>query len=489
VLLHDLLDPVETDQTVEARGGLDVDIRSVEHDSRAVTPGALFCCIPGERNDGHDFAPAAEAAGAAACLVERFVAVTIPQVRVASVRRALGPLCARFHGDPSCALRVLGVTGTNGKTTITYLLERVAGAAGERAAILGTTGARVGGRELPMPHTTPEATDLQALLAGMRDAGARTVAMEVSSHALDQHRVDATRFTAVCFTNLSHDHLDYHGSLGAYFDAKARLFTREFTDRAAVCVDEDFGRALEMLARDNGLDVATYGLESAADVTADGIELGSDGTAFTMVLGGERRRVSTPLVGRFNVVNALGAATTAQLAGYTPDAIVRGLSGAIVVPGRLERVDAGQPFPVFVDYAHTPDALRAVLEAARPLVGPGGRLIVVFGCGGDRDRAKRPAMGAVAARAADVAILTSDNPRSEDPAAIARDVLAGVEGTAVHEVELDRRVAIRDALRAARAGDVVVIAGKGHETGQTRGGVTVPFDDRVVAREELGARP
>ncbi len=491
--LHDLLDGLElvgatVDSSFEVRGDGGVEVRAVVHDSREVVPGALFCCIPGAQTDGHDHAPAAVEAGAVACLVERWIDVDVPQARVSSVRGVLGPVCARFHGEPARAMRVLGVTGTNGKTTTTYLLERITISAGERSGIIGTTGARIDGAPLPVPHTTPEATELQSLLARMRDSGVGSVAMEVSSHTLDQHRVDGTRFAVACFTNLSHDHLDYHSTVEAYFAAKQRLFTPAFTTRAAIGIDGEHGRQLAERARSAGLDVRTFAIDGDADVSVDDVALDASSSAFTIVHGAERHRVRSPLVGAFNVANVLAAFATASAAGFDVDAILAGLADPVVVPGRMERIETGQPFLVFVDYAHTPDALSSVLRATRPFVRSGAGLRVVFGCGGDRDRAKRPVMGAVASEMSDVAYLTSDNSRSEDPDSIASDVLAGVRTGALPTVELDRRQAIRLALREARPGDVVVIAGKGHESGQTANGVTVPFDDRVVAREELKAR-
>jgi UDP-N-acetylmuramoyl-L-alanyl-D-glutamate--2,6-diaminopimelate ligase len=485
VQLHELLDGLDL---VEVRGSTDIAVRSVVHDSRAVEPGALFCCIPGDQVDGHTFAGDAVARGAVALLVERVLELDVPQIVVRSVRVAIGPISARFFDNPSGAMDVLGVTGTNGKTTVTYLLEAIAAEAGKRAGVIGTTGARIGDDVIPMQFTTPEAPELQALLATMRDRGAEAVAMEVSSHALDQHRVDGTRFAAACFTNLTHDHLDYHGSLAAYFDAKARLFTSDFTSRAAVGIDDEHGPALATLARQAGLDTRTYALGRDADVVARSVELAADGSRFELDFGNATVDVELALVGRFNVINALGAAATAHAAGTAPVTIRDALSRPLTVPGRMERLVVGQDFTVLVDYAHTPAALESALGAARGLVAPGAKVIVVFGCGGDRDREKRPVMGAIAATGAEVAILTNDNPRSEDPAAIASDVLAGVPGDAPQpRVELDRRAAIHAAVDAARAGDVVVIAGKGHESGQTARGETVPFDDRIVAREELKA--
>ena len=348
--------------------------------------------------------------------------------------------------------------------------------------------ARVDGAVVPLEHTTPEATDLQALLAQMRDRGVDTVAMEVSSHALDQHRVDGTRFAAVTFTNLTHEHLDYHPTVDAYFEAKAALFDPRFSGRAAINIDDEYGLVLRDRAFDRGLQVCTYSAEdAAADVFARDVLLRRDETLFDLVDARHDHHgvVRSPLVGRFNVANAVAAAATALVAGFSFEVVLAGLAAPVRVPGRFERVGPARDFAVLVDYAHTPDALASVLGAARSLVDD-GKLVVVFGCGGDRDRSKRPLMGEVATRLADLAILTSDNPRSEDPDAIARDVLDGVPADrSAPTVELDRRVAIRTALRGAAHGDVVVIAGKGHETGQTFDGVTFPFDDRVVAGEEL----
>ena len=489
----------------ELSGDPSVEVADITHDSRRVTSGSCFACIPGEHADGHDFAAGAVAAGAVALLTERPLGLAtmsgIAEACVPSVRVALGPLAARLHGEPSTAMRCLGVTGTNGKTTTTYLLEAIAAAAGERAAVIGTVGARIGDDAVIMAggarandvvaHTTPEADDLQALLAHVRDAGAGVVAMEVSSHAIDQHRIDGTRFAAVCFTNLTHEHLDYHGTLDAYFDAKAALFDTRFAPTAAINLDDEHGRALvaRLHARaDDAPVVLTYGSGDAADVRATDIVLDACGNTFVLhdTRTGVSAPVASPLVGEFNVANALAAAATALAAGFEFAAVVAGLGAPITVPGRMERVDAGQSFTVLVDYAHTPGALALALAAAHDIAE--GRVLVVFGCGGDRDVAKRPLMGEAAGRGADVVIVTSDNPRSEDPKVIAVAALAGVEQTgASATLELDRRAAIATALRAAQPGDVVLVAGKGHESGQTAGGVTLPFDDRIVVREELGA--
>jgi UDP-N-acetylmuramoyl-L-alanyl-D-glutamate--2,6-diaminopimelate ligase len=483
VLLHELLDSVDV---LELRGDPRTEIASVTHDSRAVGVGDLFCCVPGSTADGHDHAPAAVAAGAAALLVERPLGLDVAEVQVASVREAMGPVAAAAWGDPSRKLAVLGVTGTNGKTTTTWLLEAIARAAGIRAGVIGTIGSRIDGVPLPAERTTPEATELQALLARMATAGVGLAAIEVSSHALVMHRVDGTRFAAACFTNLSHDHLDFHAGIEEYFEAKALLFDPDRTDAAATNLDDPHGAEIARRAEAAGLGVLGFGLDAPeAAVRATDLDAGSGGNTFRLVTPYGSGLVHSPLVGRFNASNALAAAATALAAGLDVEAVAAGLSAPVVVPGRMERIEVGQPFGVLVDYAHTPDGLEQVLRAARPLVTGGGRLVVVFGCGGDRDRAKRPAMGKAAAGLADVIVVTSDNPRSEEPQAIIDEVVAGIPSGTHPLVEADRRQAIREALDGRRAGDVVVVAGKGHESGQTAGGVTVPFDDRVVTREEL----
>jgi UDP-N-acetylmuramoyl-L-alanyl-D-glutamate--2,6-diaminopimelate ligase len=493
VRLHELLGGIGVLGWVGDRG---VEVSAITHDSRRAVRGSCFACIPGAVTDGHLHAGAAVDAGAIALLVERELELPVAQARVAGVRAALGPAAATFYDHPSRRLRCLGVTGTNGKTTVTYLLEAIARAAGQRVGLIGTVGARVDGSPLPLERTTPEADDLQAILARMRDEDVRTVALEVSSHALEQHRVDGTWFAAACFTNLSQDHLDYHGSMASYFEAKARLFDPTRTAAAAVNVDDRNGIEIARRANDAGLPVLTFagsdeGHSTRVDLVAEDVELSSSGTRFVLATRrtDARAAVASPLLGRFNVSNALAAAATALASGLPFDAVVAGLQAPLAIPGRLERVLVApdQPFTVLVDYAHTPDALERVLDTARRLA-PGGRVVLVFGAGGDRDRQKRPAMGRAAAGGADVVVLTSDNPRSEEPEQIAGAVLDGLrDGPARVVVELDRRAAIREAMRDATPGDVVVIAGKGHETGQTIGERTVPFDDRVVAREELEA--
>ncbi len=459
--------------------------------SGEVTPGAMFACVPGSRSDGHDYAPEAVARGAVAVACERPVEVDVPQVIVPSVRRALGPMAGALWSFPSSAMKVVGVTGTNGKTTTCSLLASVFGAGGWKAGVIGT---------LTGPRTTPEAPELQRRLAGFREEGAVAVAMEVSSHALDKHRVDGTRFAAAVFTNLSQDHLDYHGTMEAYFEAKARLFTEVQVAVAVVNRADPWGaRLVDCLAHgEHGPErVVTYAPEEATE-----LECGPRGTSFSW----RGARFVLGLPGRFNVANALAAATVAEELGLEREAIARGLASAASVRGRFELLDEGQPFGVVVDFAHTPGALGEALLAARELAaapnaggghglptrgGPGagddrgtGKVIVVFGAGGERDPGKRPLMGCVASRLADTVIVTSDNPRSEPPLAIIEQVVSGVEGGRPL-VEPDRGEAIARALDLARPGDVVLIAGKGHETGQDFGTRVEPFDDALVARHIL----
>jgi UDP-N-acetylmuramoyl-L-alanyl-D-glutamate--2,6-diaminopimelate ligase len=470
----------------------DVEVTFITEDSRRVVPGACFACRVGRAFDGHEHAHEAVAAGAVALLVERFVPVEVPQARVPGVARALGPAAARLYRDPSRAVRCIGITGTAGKSTTAAAVASIARAAGERSGLVGNDGVFVDGVSLGVDKwggtNMPQADQLQLLLAQMRDRGVRTIALEVTSRALDSGRVDATWFAAACFTNLSHEHLDDHGSMEEYFAAKLTLFDPARAGTVVTNLDDAYGERVLEHAIGRELPVWTYAVgRDDADVGVTDIVLGPRGASFTLL---DRRldddvRVESPLLGRFNVANALAAAATARAVGFGLDAVAAGMR-SVRVRGRAERVDAGQPFTVLVDYAHAPGELDAVLAAAREL--GTGRVIVVLGCGGDRDPSKRPLMGEAAARGADRVVVTSDNPRSEDPQAIADAVLLGLDEAAGRvAVELDRRAAIRGALVDARAGDVVVIAGKGPETGQTIGAQTVPFDDCVVAGEELGA--
>ena len=436
-----------------------VEIGDLAYDARAAGPGSLFFCVPGTRADGHDFAADAVANGAVALVVERPVDLDVPQLVVPDVRRAMAPVADEFFGRPSEELQVAGVTGTNGKTTTAFLLYSILAAAGRRPGLLGTIESRVGGERRPAIRTTPEAIDVQRAFREMLDAGDRSCAMEATSHGSELGRLDRVRFAALIFTNLSQDHLDFHETMERYFEAKRRLFV-DGRPPAAINVGNDWGRKL---AADRP-DALTFGF-------ADGAEVGPD----------ELDGIDIKLRGRFNAENALGALAASRLLGIDDDAIARGLEAVRGVPGRFESVAEGQPFEVIVDYSHKPDALESVLRTARELTG--GRVICVFGCGGDRDRGKRPVMGRIAAELADVAIVTSDNPRSEDPEGVIAEVLEGAGASL--EAEPDRSAAIERALGLAREGDIVVIAGKGHEQGQELADRTIPFDDREVARQVL----
>ena len=480
--MTDLLDDVDV---VALRGdAATTEVESVEFDSRAVRRGSLFCCVPGTRTDGHFHAADAVRRGAVALLCEHDLdqPVTEVLVRPGTVRTAMAEIAAAFHGHPARALTTIGVTGTNGKTTVTALLASVLGAAGHPASVIGTlSGAR----------TTPESPELQARLAAIRDAAEPdgpepAVAVEVSSHALVQARVDGVHFDVVVFTNLSHDHLDFHGTMEAYFDAKASLFTPERAVRGVVNADDEWGRRLLGEAR---IPVVAVRREAVSDVV-----VAPGRTEFTW----RGRRVVMPLTGAINVDNALLAAEAAVSLGVEPEAVVAGLATTRPVPGRMEVVTApdrgGAPFTVVVDYAHTPEGLAVALGESRRLAAPGGRVLVAFGCGGNRDRAKRPLMGAVATSLADIAVVTSDNPRDEDPDAIIDEIVAGAvpspsaasaAGRLV--VEPDRHRAVSLVIGAARPGDVVLIAGKGHETYQEIAGRRLDFDDRSVATGLLAA--
>jgi UDP-N-acetylmuramoyl-L-alanyl-D-glutamate--2,6-diaminopimelate ligase len=430
-------------------GSAAAEIRELAYDARDVPADSLYFCIPGATVDGHDFAADAVAAGAAALVGERALELDVPQLLVPSVRAAMPRAAVAFFGDPTARLPVAAITGTNGKTTTAYLLWSILDAAGERPALLTNVERRVGDEVREVGLNTPEAIDLQRLFREMLDRGNRICVMEATSMASVQGRLEGTRFAVLVFTNLSQDHLDFHGTMEDYFESKRRLFAQ--ASRAVINVGDEFGVRL------------------AAEIP----------DAITFAAGGELGDVDLKLRGRFNVENALAAAAAARALGVADDAIKRGLESVDRVPGRFDAVDEGQPFVVLVDYAHTPGALESALASARDLAR--GRLICVFGAGGDRDRTKRPLMGQVVTELADVGLVTSDNPRSEDPAAIAAEVVDGLD----LDVELDRRRAIERAIESAKPGDVVVIAGKGHEQGQEIAGRKLPFDDREVARETL----
>ncbi len=460
----------------------EAEIRGVTCDSRRVEPGTVFVAVPGHRLDGASFCDEAIRRGCAAVVVEEALpGVPVPVIVVPSARRALADLCARFHDNPTSKLNVVGVTGTNGKTTTTWLLRSIFEAAGEKAGLIGTIHHNLGGRIVPSENTTPGADAIQKYFAEMVSAGCRSAAMEVSSHALDQERVRGVRFAAGVFTNLTRDHLDYHPNQAAYRDAKGRLFEALAPNAVAALNADD--PASEHYTSRTPARVIRYGMKGRADVSGS-VELATfNGTRLKMCLGNEAVVVHSRLLGAHNAYNMLGAAACAWAMGYDADQIKAGLENVAAVPGRLEPVDAGQDFPVLVDYAHTEDALRNVLTCLRRLLK--GRLIVVFGCGGDRDRGKRPKMGEAAAQLADLVVLTSDNPRGEDPMDIIRQIDAGIERKSKRLIEPDRRMAVRLAVSMARREDAVLVAGKGHEAYQIFRDETRPFDDRLVAREAL----
>lgn len=471
------LDSIGTGSALEPSGSGSTLLSGITHDSRDVAAGDLFACLPGSRVDGHDFAPAAVSSGAGALLVERRLdpatVDSVPQLIVDDARRCLGPVAALVHGHPSRGLRTVGITGTNGKTTTAQMLSAILEHAGLRTGVVGT---------LHGERTTPEATDLQRRLRNFADDGCTAAVLEVSSHALALHRVDGTEFDVVVFTNLGHDHLDLHGSREEYFRAKASLFVPEFAPVAVINLDDAHGLLLSdaIAARgDDAMQVVTYSMDDAAD-----LRLGVDRLFFRW----RGVEVKVAIGGRFNVSNALAALTAAVELGLDPDEAAAGLDHLPRVPGRFEVVSvppSGAP-TVVVDYAHTPDGLEELLETARPL-SAGGRLMVVFGCGGERDHAKRPEMGRVAQRLADVMVVTSDNPRQEDPERIIDDIVGDLDRRYGARLirNADRRAAIASALEASTTDDVVVIAGKGHETTQDLGSHVVDFDDRVVVRELL----
>jgi UDP-N-acetylmuramoyl-L-alanyl-D-glutamate--2,6-diaminopimelate ligase len=497
MMLEELIRSLDVDVRV---GAMDVTVTGVTDDSRAVRAGHLFVAVRGGRVDGHEYVRKAAAAGAAALVVQTpmtagMAELGVPVVSVADSRRAVGLLAGRFHGEPSSRLRLVGVTGTNGKTTTTYLCKAILEAAGRSVGLIGTVAYQIGNERLEASHTTPGAVELHGLLARMVAAGANAAVMEVSSHALALDRVAGCEFDVAVFTNLTQDHLDFHADLDDYFHAKLRLFTglgaspaKPTPKRAVVNADDPRG---DLVRKACPAPVWTYALRQPADIRAEEVRLAIDGTAFLAVTPVGRFPVESRLVGEHNVSNALAAIGVALAEGIAPDHIRRGIRSVANVPGRFERVDAGQNFTVIVDYAHTEDALVRLLDAARRL--SAGRLITVFGCGGDRDRGKRPKMGRAAAERSDVVVLTSDNPRSEEPTAILREIEAGVRSLspssrARYQIIPDRRRAIEAAVDEARAGDTVLLAGKGHEDYQIVGGQRWHFDDREEAREAIRRR-
>ena len=473
---------------VTTRGDLTVGVSGVSLSTARVRPGDLYAALPGTRAHGADFAAAAIGAGAVAVLTDPAgldrLPLEVPAVVVPDPRAVLGGLAAHVHGRPADRLRVVGVTGTQGKTTTTRLLEQGLTSAGVTAAVVGTVGTRIAGEDVKTELTTPEAPDLHGLFAVMVERGVEACAMEVSSHALVMGRVDGVVFDVATFLNLGRDHLDFHADVDDYFAAKADLFTAARARQGLTNVDDEHGRLLLERAT---IPMSTFSaLGADADWRATDVRLAATGARFTVTGPDGSFPAAVPVPGAFNVANALAAIASAALAGLDPRTVADGIAAGGGVPGRLEPVEAGQDFTVVVDYAHKPDAVEAVLSTLRPLTS--GRLLVVIGAGGDRDPGKRPIMGALAARLADMVVVTDDNPRSEDPAAIRAAILAGAAGQGAEVVEQgDRRLAIREALRRAAPGDVVLVAGKGHETGQEVAGDVHPFDDRVVVAEEVRA--
>lgn len=494
VTLADMLDsPVIRSEILEQHGNLTPNVTGVTDDSRRVMPGTVFVAVRGERVDGHRFLPQALQSGAAALIVQQPQSPeTVPVIRVKDSRRALGLLGSRFYGAPSSRLRMVGVTGTNGKTTITYLTKAVLESAGRKVGLIGTVAYQIGEEVVSASHTTPGALELQALLSRMVSAGMDAAVMEVSSHALALDRTVGCEYDVAVFTNLTQDHLDFHRDMEDYFSAKLRLFTGladgklKSSKRAIVNADDPWS---ERIRQATAVPLWTYGIKEAADLRAEGLRLSASGTTFAVATPHGRAKVESRLVGEHNVYNALAAIGVGLQEGLALDRVCEGIASVRNVPGRFERVEAGQPFTVVVDYAHTEDALVRLLSAARAL--RPGRIITVFGCGGDRDRTKRPKMGRVAVEHSDVVMLTSDNPRTEDPQAILRDVEVGVKEALRRRPQVryhliaDRREAIKCAVQEARSGELVLIAGKGHEDYQIVGTTKHHFDDREVAREAI----
>jgi len=481
---------------IAATGRLDVEARDVTHDSRACEPGTVFVAIRGEKVDAHNFIPQAIERGAVAVISEQsFDTVSAPPawIQVSDARAALAQTAAAVHGHPSRQLKLVGVTGTNGKTTTAHLIDSIIRASEGTSAMFGTISHRVGDQAATAQHTTPEAADIQRMLAQAVAAGCRSAVMEVSSHAIELRRADALKFAIAVFTNLTRDHLDYHKTMESYFAAKEKLFNGslgEAPGASVINIDDEYGRKLLETAKGK---VITYGFSDSADVRTNNFSLTARGLAFTASTPAGAVEINSSLVGRFHVYNALASIAAGLALGASLDVVALGIRDCRTVAGRFEQVALDgsheSPFTVIVDYAHTDDALKNVLQTAREVAGEGGRVITVFGCGGDRDKTKRAPMGEIAAALSDIAIVTSDNPRGEDPMAIISDIEVGLKRTERQYVKLpDRREAIFRAISEARAGDVVLIAGKGHETYQILGERTIHFDDHEVAREAMQAR-
>ena len=467
---------------VSTKGNTDIEISELCVDSRRAAPGALFFCTPGLHMDAHDFAPQAVEKGASALVVERFLPLDVPQVKVDDVRAAVSYVASEYYGNPSEKLMMLGITGTKGKTTTSFLVKAIMEAAGVKTGLIGTVCSMIGDETIPNRLTTPDPIETQTLLRRMVDAGMKCVIMEVSAHALDMHRLAGMKFKVAAFSNFSQDHLDYFTDLDAYFAAKMKLLAPDVSEDIVYNVDDE---RVSAGVRALGRPAMRIGIRESSDVYANDIEIGERGCSFLMTWHKRfRTTISLHLAGIFNVYNALMAAGICICAGAGPESIRQGLESVYNVPGRIELLDTGTPYRVILDYAHSPDSLENILKAVRQTTK--GRMIALFGCGGDRDRGKRPVMGEIAGELADYCILTSDNPRNEDPMAILDAIEAGIRPTGCEYVVIEnRREAIRYALKFAGAGDVVVLAGKGHETYQEICGVKHPFDEKVVVRELL----
>ncbi len=478
--LRDLL--IEVPDVGETRGDVGIEIGALVTDSRERAKDGLFFCISGMRFDAHHFAPQAEENGCVALIVERFVDSPLVQVKVKNVRSAMAYIASAFYGHPEKKLRMVGVSGTKGKTTTSYLLKAIFEKAGLKTGLIGTTGNMVGDKQLPSNMTTPDPVDLHRCLRQMADEGVEAVSMEVSAHAIDMHRLDGVSFEAAGFTNFSQDHLDYFGTMENYFETKKSFFMNGAVQNAALNADDENS---VRIIRDLQIPHLTYGISAEADVFARDIEISENGVSFRICLRGlEEMPISMHLTGMFNVYNALAAASLAMILGIEKGAIKDGLESIRNVPGRVEVLDTDTPYKVILDYAHSPDALKNVLTTVRAFTKK--RLIALFGCGGDRDHGKRPIMGEIVGRLADFSILTSDNPRTEDPDAILRSIEDGMKKTKGEYVVIEnRREAIRYALEMGREGDVIILAGKGNETYQDIMGVKRPFNEKVVVRELL----
>ena len=467
-------------EALEVRGDCQVEVPFIN--SREKQPNGLFFCISGAKFDAHAFAPQAVENGAAALVVERFLDIDVPQIRVANVREALGPMCAALYGNPASHMKMIGITGTKGKTTSSYLIKAILEAAGMKAGLIGTTGNMIGSNFLHGEMTTPEAHVLQGLLHQMDQEGVQAVVMEVSAHAVDMHRVDGIQYDVGCYTNLSQDHLDYFETMDRYFEAKKAFFTPEHIRQAVLNVDDETSYKI---MRDIQVPYLRYGISTNAELYARDIEICETGVTFRIcVLEQGERTIHLKMTGIFNVYNALTATAAALALGIGLDDIVRGLESVTAVPGRAEMLETHTPYKVLLDYSHSPEALENILTAVRDFTR--GRVIALFGCGGDRDHGKRPMMGEIGGRLSDYCILTSDNPRNEDPFDILASIEEGIKRTSCpYTVIENRREAIRYALGMAKEGDMVVLAGKGHETYQEIRGVKHPFDEKVVVRELL----